>query len=702
MQGRRMIRWCAVAATLLAPVALHAPLAQAQAASAPAQARVIVKYRPGSAFMQAQSQALTAAGQRTMLARALGQRIGMSLEAGRTVSDRSHVVTASGMTSARLAARIAAESDVEYAVADERKYIVAAPSDPLYASGPAIAGTSGGPDVGQWYLKPPGPAGSAAKTAPSSINAEQAWDITTGSASIVVAILDTGLRFDHPDLQGGNVVPGYDMVSADNGNTNTDFRTANDGNGRDADASDPGDFVTSAERNEPSSPLYQCAVENSSWHGTQTLGLVGAATNNGVGMAGLGRSVRVMPMRVLGKCGGYDSDILAGMRWAAGLSVPGLPANPNPARVVNMSLGGTGGCSAAYASEVANLNAAGVVVVASAGNSAGHAVGTPANCAGVIGVAGLRHIGTKVGFSDLGPQIAISAPGGNCVNIGANDACLYPIVTTSNSGTTTPVAGGAGAGAIYTNSFNASLGTSFSAPLVAGAAALMLSAQPALTPAEVKSKLQATARPFPTAAVDESGAAVPACMAPNGSDQLQCVCSTGLCGAGMLDVHTAMLATVSVQARISLDTAAPIAGQPVALSSSSLVSSGRTVATYQWSLQNGGGIVSGFVGADNGPAVSLLPSAAGTFTVSLTTTDDLGVISTASQSVGVAAVPADGTPVEPQTTGGGGGGGGGGALGAEWLLLLLAAVLALVHAERAERARASPRLSAAARPRDRD
>ncbi len=165
-------------------------------------------------------------------------------------------------------------------------------------------------------------------------------------------------------------------------------------------------------------------VEDSSWHGTQTAGLIGALTNNGVGMASVGRTVRILPVRVLGKCGGFDADIIAGMRWAAGLSVPGVPANPNPARVINMSLGGAGVCTQAYVDAVNEINAAGVTIIASAGNSTGHAVSSPANCPGVIAVAGLRHVGTKVGFSDLGPQISISAPGGNCVNLTATPVCF--------------------------------------------------------------------------------------------------------------------------------------------------------------------------------------------------------------------------------------------------------------------------------------
>ena len=229
----------------------------------------------------------------------------------------------------------------------------------------------------------------------------------------MVAVVDTGVRFEHPDLLpvalGGNLLPGYDMVS--------DAATANDGDGRDADASDPGDWVTRAEMSQPGSSLFRCATspENSSWHGTQLAGLIAALTNNGIGMAGAAPGVRMLPVRVLGKCGGYDSDIIAGMRWAAGLSVPDAPANPYPARVINLSLGGDGRV-------LGRVSAGGRrdhgcrYGDRGGGREPGHAVAQPANCAGVIAVAGLRHAGTKVGFSSLGPEVAISAPGGNCVN----------------------------------------------------------------------------------------------------------------------------------------------------------------------------------------------------------------------------------------------------------------------------------------------
>lgn len=499
-----------------------------------ADARVIVGLKSEAALQRLQALSAASAANRatadTLSARlqrranALATHAGVSLAAGRNVGPRDFVVTATGVDSATLAARLATHADVAWAVPDLRRRASHVPNDPLFSAGPA----SGlGPAVGQWYLQAPD------ATRPSATHAQGAWDLVRGSPSVVVAVLDTGVLSAHPDLSG-RVLPGYDLVS--------DVPTANDGNGVDADANDPGDWITSAENADRRGNFYQCGAADSSWHGTQVAGIVGASGNNGLGMAGTAFGVGILPVRVLGKCGGFDSDIIAGMRWAAGVPVDGLPSNPNPARVLNLSLGGEGSCSAGYQSAIAEITAAPyhAVIVAAAGNSTGHAVGTPANCSGVIGVTGLRHTGSKVGFADLGPEVAIAAPAGNCVNVDAGQPCLYPILSTVNSGTRSALSNGW----TWTDAFDYGVGTSFAAPIVAGATALMLSARPELTPDQVRTILQRTARPFPTSGSDNGAddpTPVAQCRTPDGTDQLQCYCTTALCGAGMLDIGAAVL-----------------------------------------------------------------------------------------------------------------------------------------------------------------
>ncbi|MBT9487409.1 MAG: S8 family serine peptidase [Rubrivivax sp.] len=477
-----------------------------------------------------------------------------------------------------------------------------------------------------------------------------------------MAVLDTGVRLDHPDLVG-RLLPGIDTI--------VDITTANDGNGADADPSDPGDWVTAAESR--SGPLAGCGASDSSWHGTQVSTILGALTNDNNGMAGLAFGARILPVRVLGKCGGYDSDIIAGMLWAAGLEPVAGIVNANPARVLNLSLGGGGACEQSYIDAVQRINAAGAVVVAAAGNDTGQAVGSPANCAGVIGVGGLRHAGTKVGFSDLGSQITISAPGGNCVNIDAGEPCLYPILAGSNNGTQGP------GSPIWTDSYNITVGTSFSSPIVAGTVALMLAGRPALTPDEVKAALQASARAFPTTGADngpDDPTPVPQCRAPGGADQLQCYCITGLCGAGMLDAAGAVAAADGAFTRIAVTTPTPTAGATVQLDGTgSLVAVGRSIASYSWALRGTGGIVSGFSGAADAATASLVPTGAGSFSVQLTVTDDQGNTSVALRSVTVAAAAPAPNPTPTPTPSGGGGG----AMGAGWLLLLAVASTALAR-----------------------
>jgi serine protease len=647
----------------------------AGSAAAQPPARVIVTLKPDAPLLREQAMsaresasAVAQAAQRR--AERLAARAGVPLSSGTAISERSQVVMASGIDAATLARRLAADPEVLHAAVDQRRRALRVPTDPLYAQGPA---SGRGPEAGQWYLRAP------TAELRSAIDAEAAWQRVTGLPGVVVGVLDTGVLADHLDL-AGVVLPGYDMVS--------DVATANDGNGRDADAGDPGDWISGEENAARGGPFEGCGASGSSWHGTKIAGLIGAIADNGQGMAGTAFGVRLLPVRVLGKCGGYDSDIQAGMRWAAGLSVPGLPLNPNPARIVNLSLGGSGACSAAtgYPAVVAELQAAGTVVVAAAGNSAGQAVGLPANCPGVIAVAGLRHAGTKVGYSDLGPAIAISAPAGNCINIGRNEPCLYPILTASNSGATQPNAGGS----IWTDGVDPSTGTSFAAPLVAGSAALMLSARPQLQPEEVRSLMQSAARAFPTdgAGLDESGQPVPVCRAPDGRDQLQCYCRVGLCGAGMLDAAGAVLAAGGTLARITQAPADPAVGDTLRLSAAdSLPADGRRIVAHAWALSENPGVLGDPGAAGSGPELQTQVLGEGTATVTLTVTDDAGQQASVSRRIVVASGSV------PPPAGSGDSGGGGSSL--PWVALLGLGVVAL----QLERRRRPPRRAATRSPR---
>ena len=626
--------------SLLAGIAA-ACLAIAPALAQGADARVIVKLKPGSPV--ARSTILSVEQRHASQAEAMGVRIGRTLRGGAAAGEGIQLMTASGISAEALAERIAQEPDVEYAVVDRRRQRSAAPNDPRYGNN--LVGIT--PAAGQWYLRPNN------ATFVSAINAEQAWDITTGSASVIVAVIDTGIRADHPDL-AGKLLPGYDTIS--------DLPTANDGNGPDANPADEGDWLTQTEINNNPGSFDGCSTQaTSSWHGTQVAGIVGALTDNNLGMASVGRNVRVLPVRVLGKCGGYDIDIIAGMRWAAGLSVPGLPINPNPANVINMSLGGDSTCSAAYINAINEIHAArpGTVIVASAGNSAGHPVSSPANCPGIVAVGAVRHTGTKVGFSDMGPQVAITAPGGNCVN--ASGTCLYPILTTTNSGTTTPVSDGAGGSAYSGGGSDATLGTSFSAPLVAGTAGLMLSLQPGLKHTQVTLAMQIGARPFPTSG---AGAGVAACPAPlAGVDVLECYCTTSTCGAGLLDAAGAVGVANATQAFFDVAPGAPVATQAITLDAGlSFAAPGRTITGYSWSLVPG---IASFASPTNQSTATVVTNASGTFDATLTVFDNLGGQSSETQRITVSAAA------------GGGGGGGGGALGVPWLVALAMAAWAL-------------------------
>src|SRR5690349_10169732 len=274
-------------------------------ASASPTSQIIIKYRDNASAVAANGQI------KSEKINALKSAAGETLSYKRAMSGQAHVLSLPARLSAAsveaIARKLAALPDVEYAEPDYMMHPMLAPNDPSYPA--------------QWhYYEPMG------------INAPAAWDITTGSATIRVAVIDTGIT-DHPDL-AGRWVGGYDFIA--------DVPTANDGNGRDSDPHDPGDWVT-ANLCGPGEP-----AENSSWHGTHVAGTIGAASNNGVGVAGINWVSPIVPIRVLGRCGGFTSDIVDGMRWAAGLTVSGVPANANPAKATNPSLAGGGSCSTTY------------------------------------------------------------------------------------------------------------------------------------------------------------------------------------------------------------------------------------------------------------------------------------------------------------------------------------------------------------------
>ncbi len=410
--------------------------------------------------------------------------------------------------------------------------------------------------------------------ATGGINAPAAWDQQTGGGA-VVAVIDTGYVY-HSDLDA-NMLPGYDFIS--------DATVANDGGGRDADASDPGDWM------EP----WDCGFFNppsfigSSWHGTHVAGTVAAVTNNSSGVSGVAFDAKVVPVRALGKCGGFLSDIADAVVWASGGSVAGAPANPNPAQVINMSLGGSGACDSTYQAAINAARANGATVVVSAGNSNDNAANyRPASCAGVVSVASNDRQGNRASYSNYGATVDVAAPGGETAQVAANG-----VLSTLNAGDRSP---GAEAYAYYQ-------GTSMAAPHVAGAAALMYASNPSLTPDQVEQALKDTARPLP------------------GS------CSGG-CGAGIIDANAAVAAVSGgpVNQRPSSDFSFTTNLLTADFTDASSDPDG-TLVSWSWDFGDGNGSTL------QSPVHSY--AANGDYTVTLTVTDDGGATDASSQLVTV-------------------------------------------------------------------
>ena len=577
-------------------------------AQAEPEARVIVKWRDGSSLALKQAQS---AERTTALARVANLNVRTAPE----FAPRMQVVRASGISAEELASRLLQQGEVEYAEPDRMKKIRAVPNDPLLGS--------------QWYLQ---------NLQYAAINAVGAWDFGIGLPGVTVAVIDTGITA-HVDL-AARLLPGYDFIS--------DAAQGGDGNGWDSDPSDAGDGLAptdvSSMRN-PNSTLYQCGSGAngdqpipSNWHGTKVAGIVAAAGNNGVGIAGVAWGVNILPVRAMGKCGGRDSDILTAMRWAAGLPIGGVPTNTHPARIINLSLGGQNTCTAAWRDVMADMTRAGVLVVAAAGNeprfdpfTGAPLIDEPGNCPGVLAVAGVRHEGNKVGYSSFGAEVGISAPAGNCVNTGG--ACLFPINTTSNSGTYTP------ATPTYTDSTDYTVGTSFATPMAAGVAGLMWSVHADFTPALLIQRLKSGARSF------VADPALPTCpqLVPDSDVKAgQCNCTTSTCGAGLLNAFGAVSEALRPVARATVS-GGGTTGLAVTLDASgSEVATGRSIASYRWSAVQGDGSNAAMQNGDKASA-SVVPDKAGQLAVTLQITDDSGRSDTVSVKMEiVAAAPGTG------------------------------------------------------------
>lgn len=519
----------------------------------------------------------------------------------KSIGPRTHIAVASKQLSSTeisaLVQSIQADPLVEAVREDRKRFAHYTPNDTDFASQ-------------QWALK------SSAVEA-GSANLPNAWNRMAGANhvngnGVIVAVLDTGY-LNHADLVANVLTAGgYDFIG--------DVAKSRDTDGRDANASDPGDWTTASSG---------CTAANSSWHGTNVAGVIAAVSNNNTGISGLAYDARILPLRVLGVCGGWDSDILAAMRWAAGLTVGGLANNTNIAKVINLSLGAPGTCDSFYQTAINDVLTAGSVIVVSTGNDASTSISTPANCTGVIAVTAHTRIGDNANYANIGTGTTISAPGGGRgQNIAGDNSGIY---STSNTGLTTP----------FADTYASNRGTSFSAPHVAAVAALLLQINPTLTPAQVRSYLTSNARPFPAGT-----------YCAGRSD----------CGAGMLDAFRSVNALLLAEGGSnSTPTLAGIPPQTAPVLTTLQFTAAGSDADGDQLIYTGNSMPSG---ASLNSASGLFSwsniQAPGTHTFSIQASD--GAASSGAQTVSVFV---SGTLPAPSS---GGGGGGGGAL--SWLELV--------------------------------
>lgn len=603
--------------------------------------------------------------------RSLSAKAGVGFKAVRPMGGDATVVALDApmplSQAQQVAERLARDPAVEYAEPNVRMRPMAVPTDPQFATR-------------QWNLLAPTTEYTGSITVPmgdppmtrkavaaGSSNLPTAWDVTTGAASVVVAVVDTGI-VNHPDLnnQGvmpflneyvrspqGRFLPGYDLISEDA--LGQGINVENDGDvGRDNDPTDTGDAVGNNEcgQDEPG--------QGNSWHGTHSAGIIAATANNtptAAGIAGIGWLVRVLPVRAMGKCGGASSDIADAIRWAAGINIGGsIPMNTTPARVISVGAGTPAGtaCSPMLQSAVDAAIAAGSVIVAPTGNDAEFQLSSPANCNGVISVTSHAINGENSSTANIGPaggtgaQLpTISAPGGG------SPASLGSDPSGQGAGIDNDAWDGyyvwsavlPGQGAAGSPDYDGRIGTSAAAAQVAGVAALIKTKTPAATPAQISGALVTSVRPFPELSSCAAGRIW-----------------AGRCGAGMLDAKRA-LDSAGPPAIVTAPAAVTVAAGATASFSVEAVG----VASYQWT-RAGANIAGATAASYTTPA---LAASDNNVAYAVVMTNSFGTTTSPPATLTVTSAAAN-----PPTGGGGNSSGGGGALPLAQLLLLGALLLA--------------------------